>query len=349
MREIMRDKDNIIIKLSGVSNDSNIIVSQFLGNCENHYKNCKLYINSDIQEADYWIITDNIGQIDNKCKIDSRNIFFCTAELPYITSYKSKLDSTFLQQFSKIFTCHDIYLDNTVASLPFLPWMINAKYHKDIFSQSERDYNYFSNLKILDKTKTLSVFCSNKAMNEHQELRLRFVIKIKEYFKDKLDWFGGGINELSPKWLGIAPYKYHLALENQSTYNVISEKLYDSFLGLSYPIYWGAPNVGDYFPKEAFTSINIMDLKGSIRIIEQVIEENTWEINFGAILQAKNLSLNKYNVYMRIAEICIEDYKEKGRSNKESIIELMPRKYQHISKRLLYRVGKKILTMSDIT
>ena len=104
--------------------------------------------------------------------------------------------------------------------------------------------------------------------------------KLKEHFKDKLDWYGNGINPLDRKWDGIAPYKYHLTLENQSTYNVITEKLYDAFLGLSYPIYWGAPNVNDYFEDNSLIKINLNDLKGSIQIIEKVIAENYYEIYF---------------------------------------------------------------------
>ena len=34
--------------------------------------------------------------------------------------------------------------------------------------------------------------------------------------------------------------------------NLISEKLYDSYLGLAFPIYFGAPNSGEYFPKNSF-------------------------------------------------------------------------------------------------
>lgn len=345
MKKIVR-QEQITIKLTGPGAPKNANLSQFLGNYDNRYKHCKFYINSSLEECDYWIVSDDVGQ-DNTCKVDPAKIFFCTAELPYITNYRRDIDKAFLQQFAKIFTCHDIYQDNVVASLPFLPWMINAKYHSDILASSERDYNYFTQLKILEKPKTISVFCSNKTINEHQKLRLRFVVKIKEYFKDKLDWFGSGINGLSQKWLGIAPYKYHLSLENQSTYNVISEKLFDSFLGLSYPIYWGAPNAYDYLPKNSFTPINIRDLKGSIEIIEKVIEENTWEANFEAILQAKDMSLNKYNLFIRFAEICIKDQNNNVQLNNKSIIKLKQRKYPNIVKKILFHLGKISLKIYD--
>lgn len=341
MKNIVRPEERITIKLTWPYAPQDATISQFLGNNDNEYKHCKFYINSRLKECDYWFVCDDIGQ-DASCKVDPAKIFFCTAELPYMTNYRSDADETFLRQFSKIFTCHDIYRDNVVASLPFLPWLINAKYHSDIFAKSERDYNYLTQMEMPEKQKVISVFCSNKIMYEHQRLRLRFVLKIKEYFKDKIDWFGAGVNELSPKWRGMAPYKYHLALENQSTYNVISEKLFDSFLSLSYPIYWGAPNAGDYLPRDSFAPINIMDLKGSIKTIEKVIEGNTWEMNLPAIVQAKNLVLNKYNLFMRIAEICIEDRNSNGYPGEKSVAELRPRKSLSIGKKMAFHLGRKL-------
>ena len=65
----------------------------------------------------------------------------------------------------------------------------------------------------------------------------------KKHFKDRLNWYGNGVNEINNKFEVISNSKYHIVLENDSKYNLISEKLYDSYLGLSFPIYYGAPNV----------------------------------------------------------------------------------------------------------
>ena len=43
-----------------------------------------------------------------------------------------------------------------------------------------------------------------------------------------------GVNSLNDKWDGIHDYKYHIVLENEANY-LISEKLFDSYLGLSFP------------------------------------------------------------------------------------------------------------------
>ena len=73
---------------------------------------------------------------------------------------------------------------------------------------------------------------------------------------------------------------------------VISEKLFDSYLGLSFPFYSGAPNVNDYFPSNSLRKIDINNLDKSIEIIEECIENNLYENNSNEILYSK-----KFNLY----------------------------------------------------
>ncbi len=336
----------INIKIDFLGQSKNIILNQFLDSSDNTYKNCKLFINSDIENADYLFVIDGIDK-EIKCNINSDKTYFLTAEVLYPKGFYGNKDS-FLNQFKKIHSCHDIFKENVVFDLPYLPWMLYSGYHFDVFSGPHK-YLEIADLKI-EKTKNLSVFCSNKASNEHHSLRLRFVTELKKYFKDKMDWFGGGINPINPKAGGILPYKYHLALENFSGYNIITEKLYDSYLGLSYPIYYGAPNVNDYFPKNSFSQINIADLKGSIRIIEECIEGNLYEKNLTEIQKAKELVLNEYNIFKRIVNIALEDSKNNDYlQNKKNIIIYPEKKVNSIvnlSGRIIRKVGQKIIDLS---
>lgn len=41
--------------------------------------------------------------------------------------------------------------------------------------------------------------------------------------------------------------KYHIVVENEQRNNWITEKLIDCFASKTIPIYWGAPNIGEYF------------------------------------------------------------------------------------------------------
>ncbi len=288
-------------------------ISKFLPNSGSVWQNCEFFVNEQIENPDYWIIIDDIESAQESVFINPKRVFFLTAEVPFVTSYFD--DQKFLSQFEKTFSPHAIFSQNNFVSLPFLPFMINTVHGESVFN-ADSCFNYDHMLQNNDvlKTKTISMIASNKGSSSHKmtefhQTRYFFALKLKEYFKDKIDLFGYGHNEIKTKVDAIIPYKYHICLENQSTPNVITEKLYDSFLGLSYPIYWGAPNINDYFDKDSLTSINIFDFRGSIEKIERVLEENLFEKNLNALIKAKKDSLNKYGFLQRIAEICQDDLK----------------------------------------
>jgi hypothetical protein len=75
----------------------------------------------------------------------------------------------------------------------------------------------------------------------------------------------------------------------------------------AYPIYYGAPNIYDYFDKDSITPIDIRYPKSTFALIEKLIAENTYEKAKPKILEAKNLILDKYNIYNMMAEIVERD------------------------------------------
>ena len=156
-----------------------------------------------------------------------------------------------MKQFNLKYGCYNNFDSDYHSALPFVPWLINGKNDFSAYEDNEKDLNYFKNLNSIEKNKLISVICSTKSYTDDHKARLNFVYKLKEHFQERLDWFGAGINEIDRKWDGIANYKYHIAIENESRNNLISEKLFDSYLGLAFPIYYGAPNVEDYFPKSS--------------------------------------------------------------------------------------------------
>ena len=101
---------------------------------------------------------------------------------------------------------------------------------------------------------------------------------MQKEFGDEVDVFGRGLKDFEDKWEVIAPYKYHIAIENSSTEDYWTEKLADCFLAGSYPFYYGCPNLDDYFPQKTYTSIDINNVEETIAIIKQKIEEKQFEI-----------------------------------------------------------------------
>lgn len=281
-------------------------ISQFVGNFENRVDDCVFHINADhIESADFWVCLEGPYKDEERCRVKKTNVFFLTAEVAWPRLfYDSEPKKNYLAQFGHIYTCHDIYANNVTMDLPFLPWMINANHGQSVLSPNPRDCNYFKSLDTLIKTKSLSVFCSDQNWTADHKLRLKFTRALKKHFGEHLDWFGNGVQPINEKWQGIAPYKYHIVLENQSRYNVITEKMYDAFLGLSYPIYYGAPNIDNYFDPQSFSKIDITDLNGTIKIIEKILEIDPYEQALPAIIKSKNRVLNENNLFVRIAKIC---------------------------------------------
>ena len=307
------------IKLSIPGFSNNINVSQFVGNLENTYQNCQFYVNnSDVDAVDFWFVIDDLQLEKESAVVDPDHIYFLTAEQIHTLGYYSSPNkSKFLDQFSKIISSYDIYRENAEYDIPFLGWMINANHGPSIMAETNRDVNWLKNLSNLEKTRTISVFCSQKTITPEHMARYKFVKSLKEHFGDTLDWYGNGVQSIPEKWDGIAPYKYHIALENQSRHNIISEKIYDSYLGLAYPIYWGAPNLDEYFSKESFASIEILDWRSAIKVIEKILIEDKWEEKLPALIDAKSKVLEDYNVFSRIATLA-NNHKQK-KCNKKNI------------------------------
>ncbi len=294
---------SVKISIPGLSN--NISLKQFLGNDANTLNNIHFFVNDSTKvDVDYWFVLDDLQRSSEFAFVDKCNIYYLTAEVAYPIGYFDGIDKrSFFNQFSYIYTCHDIANNNVQFEPPFLPWMINSNHGPSLFSESERDIEWLSKLKNIEKKRKLSVICSSKVFTPDHLLRYKFVSRLKEYFGDDLDWFGNGVNPVATKWEAIAPYKYHIVLENQSRKDVITEKIYDSYLGLAYPIYWGAPNLGQYFPQTSFDEINVYDFHASVKKIETILESRTFELRRMELLACKELVLNKYNLFKRIGDL----------------------------------------------
>lgn len=178
--------------------------------------------------------------------------------------------------------------------------------HSVVFDDEDiLDYDFFSN-NSPTKTKTLAVVSSNADYAQGHKARIEFAHKLKEHFKDKIDFYGRGFNEFRNKYYTLSPYKYMIVLENGLQENYWTEKLKDCFLDESYPIYSGCPNISDYFDQQALSKIDINDFDAAVQIINEVIEGDYYEKNLQKIKEAKNLVLNKYNFFNSIRNYCLE-------------------------------------------
>jgi hypothetical protein len=300
----------IEVKLSIRGAGARVDLSPFTSEPGNVFGDCRFHVNTDIETADVWLVIEGPATESEYCEVPLGAVAHLTAEVARPVGYLAESPGVraFMAQFGHFYTCLDYDDPRGRAALPFLPWMVNANHGPSVFAAQERDRSYLMALTEVPKTRELSVFCSVQDSTPEHRLRLRFVQCLADHFGDRLDWFGNGRRSVAEKWEGIAPYRYSLALENQASTNVITEKIQDVFLGLAFPIYWGAPNVGDYFPSDSFLAIDVRDPNGSIRAIDRLLDDDPYVDRYPAILEGKRLVLQDLNFVHRMAVITSEIY-----------------------------------------
>ena len=282
---------------------SNASLTEWTGTPDSSVDGVQFFVNSPVESPDVWLVFDD-GVEGDEAFIDRHNVFYLTAEICYpIGRFDDARGKKYLSQFNRLFTIHDILDERKTHMRPFTNWMINANHGYSSFPDTHRGKDYFLTMPMPEKTADISVICSDKSFTPEHYARLKFVTRLKEDLKDRLHWYGNGINPLPDKFDGIAPYRYHLAIENRFGRDIISEKLYDSYLGLAYPIYHGAPNVHDYYNEYMVSPINIYDYKRSRNQILELIDSDVAEQSQKDLLRAKTLVVDQDNWVVRMALI----------------------------------------------
>jgi len=106
--------------------------------------------------------------------------------------------------------------------------------------------------KICDKSKIISMISSNKTTCDGHIHRLEWVNKIK----DQVDLYGRGFNEIELKEDGLCDYMFSVAIENSRDDNFFTEKILDCFATGTIPVYYGCPNIDEYFNKDGIINLS---------------------------------------------------------------------------------------------
>lgn len=261
---------------------------------------CEFKINAQTAEADWWVVFGDLPEEEETvCRAGQTLII--TGEPPTVKSY----DAGFVGQFGYVISCQTLEHPRLTKIQQGFPWMVGCRFDATRGkweNEYSKDYDELASIGPPLKTKLLSVICSNKTMTETHLQRLRFLDRLREQFGQEIDVFGVGIGDIPDKWDAIAPYRYHIVLENYVLEHYWTEKLSDAFLGDSYPLYYGCPNIADYFPRGCLTPIDIHDMMGATSVIRAAIEEDRYGKTAQERSAAKGLVLNQYNLFALIAD-----------------------------------------------
>ena len=161
-------------------------------------------------------------------------------------------------------------------------------------------YEEMLNLPPPQKSKWLSVVCSNAVGSDFHLRRLEFCKRFAGAYQGA-DLYGRGIRPIKDKAGALLPYRFHLAVENLRAEDHWTEKLAESLLAYCVTAYCGCPNIADYFPPGAVVPVDIDDYDSSAMVLKD-LDESEYNRRFEAVREARHLLLTKHHFAQKTAE-----------------------------------------------
>ncbi len=120
-----------------------------------------------------------------------------------------------------------------------------------------------------EKTERISLIASRKKTTIGHRLRHRIAAWSQQQAPD-VALLGRGFRELKTKVEGHLPFMYSIVIENCREPGYFTEKLIDSFLCLSLPIYWGAPDLSQFFdPRGVIVCHSEVEMRQAILRVDE--------------------------------------------------------------------------------
>jgi glycosyl transferase family 10 (putative fucosyltransferase) len=198
-----------------------------------------------------------------------------------------KLARLFHKRFYRVLTC-DAHL---LANIP------NGEYFVfgNTWVEDWRD-------KDCTKTKMLSLIASNRKSLKGHKLRHRIVRHLRQDGTD-VDIMGrGGYKFFEDKADGLATYRYSVIIENTREPGYFTEKLIDAFLLETVPIYWGAPDIGDFFNMEGIVECSD---EATLLAAIQNISEDDYRARLPALFENRKTAIKYSNVLKSAAKVIL--------------------------------------------
>ncbi len=272
----------------------------------------------DGKPVDGWLIYDDLRQpCTQECP--PANTLLITGEPASLRRYRSRYTS----QFGQIWSSHtDIAHPHVTVKNESQHWHYGL--HSGKIHQRALTFDDLVALERPEKPKLLSVICSSKAVTADHRRRLEFVRYLKSQLGDQVDVFGSGICSIADKSEAIWPYKYHIVLENDHSDHFMTEKLPDTFLGWSYPIYFGGNEAYHRFPEGSFTAIDIYRPQAAVELIRDVISSDLYHTSIDRLALARENVLWKHNLFAALT-----DYWSANLSEQSAVkISLLPKSHR---------------------
>jgi len=150
----------------------------------------------------------------------------------------------------------------------------------------------------LTKHAMCSLIASGKTKQLGHKLR-HDVVKWSSETDQDIDVMGRGYKPFNDKSDGLAQYQYSVVIENAQQANYFSEKLVDALLCKTVPIYWGCPNIADFFDTRGMI---ICDNMAEVqRAVAQMSHED-YAARLPALNAVRDVAAQYIDIYPRAAK-----------------------------------------------
>ncbi len=290
------------------------------------------FVLEPVEECDYILVLNNKLRECKQAIVPRENIW-CIIQEPYHRGYSDwALEKH--ESFERVLTHHvPSNLPKYVLSPPSIPWHVNKSFDElTALDPLGRE--------ALERKKGISWVVGNANDLPGHKKRWAFLRFIQRTHLP-VDLYGRAVHPLEDKWDGLFPYRYSLAVENSSSPHYWTEKVADCFLAWCVPIYYGCPNLENYFPKESFIRIDIERPSQAADRIRKALEQDSWEARIPYLKIARDRVLHRYQLFPHIAHLISAE--GQSASPKQSVtIPAYRRSAKAFISHLEYKVRKRI-------
>jgi hypothetical protein len=252
-------------------------------------------------KSDLIIVLNKYNYI-NKYANKGIPIYLWLIEPPdYLTMYTENYD---LSVYEKIYTCKflvNVSKDKQVITPPFVHWHHAYNSRTNYFKNGIMSFSNLVNHNTY-KNKANKVFILDSHIKNiiGHSSRIAFIDNIKNI---NFDLYGSKLWKSHTRYKTMLnnfklitqeKYKYSLVIENQLDDIYWSEKITDSFLANSFPIYYGSNSIKEYFPDGSYYNFNI--LENSTSDIDYLYKNVMDFVNITSMQEARELVIYKYNI-----------------------------------------------------
>lgn len=150
----------------------------------------------------------------------------------------------------------------------------------------------------IKKTADLSLIASAKRDHPGHKLRHEVVDYLQQN-QPSARIMGKGYEPFEAKSDGLAPFRYSVVIENVQEPNCFTEKLIDAILCETVPIYWGCPNIEDFFDTEGMM---ICSDRSDLEAAISAVSSEVYEARLPALRAQKPVAAHYGDLFGRAAE-----------------------------------------------